>query len=135
MEGKTKKKARCECCLIIYRTKCLSIHKPTGQRRCKRCINKYGTNKFYSSTPRKDKNQYMFSKYTMSEQEKQILRKKLREKGYSERAIEAKINKDLEMLNKTRRNRCYEEPKGQIEMNKKKEDPIKEKMVEELKLK
>lgn len=101
----TKKKA-CNKCGLIVRIGKLHFHKPTGEMRCYRCINKYGTNPFYDPEQKTKK----FNRMVMTLDEKQSLFTELIKRGLAEEDARARINnrqKYLYWFFNRRRNRYY----------------------------
>jgi len=84
-------KKKCEKCGVLYRSCSLHKHKPTGELRCRRCIAKYGENKYY--IPLKErKNQNYIGKYSISNEESKRLFSALIRQGLSKKEASYRIN-------------------------------------------
>lgn len=114
-------KSNCEKCGRILTTRKLRQHKVTGEMWCKRCLKKYGENKFYVA-PRNN----FISNFSISETERKVLGRK---KGWE------RVNKDCAMLRNIRKKKRFEDYKKIRENKSKKkyEDKLNKKFVEGLK--
>ena len=94
-------KIECPKCNNIYNSRCFTIHRTTGEKRCYRCINKYGQNKFYAPEIRGakiKKNSYL-SNYSLNLNEKQALYKELINQGCSEEYARRRVNNRTRYIN------------------------------------
>jgi len=108
---KQKKNKECEKCGKLYRLRALYPHKPTGELRCKRCMNKYGNHKFFIPKERRE----VIGKYSISDNETKILFRKFMEQGMTKLAASRKINYLKNSLKKNKKMRT----RPKINLNKK----------------
>lgn len=92
-------KKECEKCGRKVRPRCLHIHKPRGERRCGRCIKKYGQNKFY--IPKEERRK---GKFELTMDERQALFRVLISKGLNEEQAKFRINNRQRYLRGFKRN-------------------------------
>lgn len=101
----------CDKCQKPTRIGILILHKPTGEKRCSRCIRKYGQNRFYEPKINGAIQKRKFIKMTLTQDEKRELWDSYTKLGLSEEQIRQKIRYTQNHLFLMQRRRMFLAPK------------------------
>jgi hypothetical protein len=98
------KKGKCAKCGNFYNRRSLHVYKPTGELRCRRCLIKYGENKFYASKQElSNQGKNFVGKYSLSPSEKKAMWRRLVLQGMTPQEASRKLNYLLVCLKNSKR--------------------------------
>lgn len=101
MRPKSKSKRECDKCGKLHRNRSLHLHKPTGEMRCKICLNRYGEHKFYVPKEKHQKNE-VIGKFNITFEERRRLFTQLIRQGLTKEQANNRINYTIYQMRKNK---------------------------------